>query len=141
MTVRKALIEDIPSLVEMGSNFHAMSPHSFMGEYDATGAANVLRFMIESPQSLVLTNGQGMIGGTFAPVFFAPGKWMLEENYWWAGADGFALLDAHLEHAKAWGASFYLLSTLENERSAAITRLVTRKGFKPLERRFIKELA
>ncbi len=82
MAIRKATTEDIPALVEMGAKFHAMSPHSFMGEYDATGAANVLRFMIESPQSLVLTNGKGMIGGTFAPVFFAPGKWMLEENYW-----------------------------------------------------------
>ena len=140
MTVRLATVDDIPALVEMGAKFHAMSPHSFMGEYDADGAANVLRFMIDSPQAIVLTNERGMIGGTFAPVFFAPGKWMLEENYWWAGADGFALLDAHLEYAKGWGARFYLLSTLEHDRSAAINRLVTRKGFVPLERRYIKEL-
>lgn len=140
MTPRTATAEDIPALVEMGAKFHAMSPHRFMGEYDHTGTENVLRFMIESPQALLLTNGTGLIGGTYSPVYFAPSKWMLEENFWWAGADGMALLKAHLEHAKAWGADFYLLSTLENERSAAINRLVSRMGFKPMERRYIMEL-
>ena len=140
MTVRTATVEDIPPLVEMGAKFHAMSPHLFMGDFDPSGVANVLRFMIESPQSVVLTNGAGLIGGTYSPVYFAPSKWMLEENFWWSGKDGFALLEAHLDHAKGWGARFYLLSTLENDRSSAIGRLLTRKGFKPLERRYIKEL-
>lgn len=141
MTVKAAQQSDIPALVEMGARFHAMSPHKFMGEYDREGAARVLEFMVTSPQASVLTNGTGLIGGTFAPVYFAPDKWMLEENFWWAGTDGFELLSAHLDRAKEWGAHFYLLSTLENDRSPAINRLVTRKGFKPLERRYIMELA
>ena len=141
MTVREATVEDIPALVDMGAKFHAMSPHHGMGEFDRDGIGNVLRFMIESPQALVLTNDTGLIGGTFAPVYFAPSKWMMEENFWWAGRDGFELLEAHLSEARQWGAHFYLLSTLENERSGAIDRMLTRKGFSRLERRYLMELS
>lgn len=141
MTVRIATAEDIPALVEIGAKFHAMSPHKFMGEYDKEGAANVLRFMVDSPQSVLMTNGDGFIGGTYAPVYFAPSKWMLEENFWFSGKDGFALLEAMLIHAKGWGADFCLLSTLENDHSKAIDRLLTRKGFRLMERRYIKEIA
>lgn len=141
MTVRLATVEDIPALVEMGAKFHAMSPHQFMGAYDHAGIARMLRFMIDSPQAVLLTNGEGLIGGTYAPVYFAPSTWMIEENFWWAGKDGFALLDNLLDHAKGWGAAFCLLSTLENDRSKAIGRLLKGKGFRLMERRYIKELA
>lgn len=135
-----ATVEDIPALVEMGAKFHAMSPHKFMGEYDPQATARMLAFMIDSPQAVLMTNGEGVIGGTYAPVYFAPSTWMIEENFWWSGKDGFALLEAMLIHAKGWGAEFCLLSTLENEHSKAIDRLLTRKGFRLMERRYIKEL-
>lgn len=135
-----ATTADLPMLVDLGAKFHAMSPHRFMGEYDPEGTARVLRFMIESPQAVLMTNGEGAIGGTYAPVYFAPSKWMIEENFWYAGKDGFALLEAMLVHAKGWGADFCLLSTLENDHSKAIDRLLTRKGFRLMERRYIKEL-
>lgn len=140
MTVRLATIEDIPALVEMGAKFHAMSPHKFMGEYDPNATGRMLRFMIESPQAVLMTNGDGLIGGTYAPVYFQPSTWMIEENFWWSGRDGFALLEAMLIHAKGWGAAFCLLSTLENNHSKAIDRLLTRRGFRLMERRYIKEL-
>lgn len=135
-----ATVDDIPALVELGAKFHVMSPHGFMGEYDPAGIARMLRFMIDSPQAVVMTNGQGAIGGTYSPVYFAPSKWMLEENFWYAGRDGFELLEAVTIHAKGWGADFLLLSTLENTQSKAIDRLITRRGFRMLERRYIKEL-
>lgn len=141
MTVRLATVEDIPALVGMGAKFHAMSPHSFMGEYDPMGVTRMLRFMVQSPQAVLLTNGNGLIGGTYAPVYFAPSKWMVEENFWWSGKDGFALLGALLDHAQGWGAAFCLLSTLENDRSPAIGRMLRGKGFRLMERRYIKELA
>jgi hypothetical protein len=136
-----ATVEDIPALVEMGAKFHAMSPHKFMGDYDPQATARMVAFMIDSPQAVLMTNGEGVIGGTYAPVYFAPSTWMIEENFWWAGKDGFALLEAMLIHAKGWGAAFCLLSTLENEHSKAIDRLLTRKGFRLMERRYIKEIA
>lgn len=139
MTVRAATAEDIPALVEIGARFHEMSPHRFMGEYDRRGIANVLGFMIGSPQSIVLTNDAGLIGGTLAPVYFAPSKLMAEENFWFAGAGGRDLLRAFEEEAAARGAHFVLLSTLENERASIIDRMVERRGYRLIERRWLKE--
>lgn len=138
--IREAAVEDIPELVAWGKKFHAMAPHKPMGDYDGQAVANMLRFMIESPQAMVLTNGAGAIGGVYAPVYFNPSKWMLEESFWWSEADGLSLLDAAMRRGREWGASYLLLSTLENRKSAAIDRLLTRKGFQLLERRYLKEL-
>lgn len=141
MTQRLATAEDIPALVEMGRKFHAMSPHVSMGAYDAEAIERMVRFMIESPQSVVLTNGTGAIGAVYAPVYFCPSKWMCEESYWWAEKDGMALLDGLLEHARGWGAGFLYLSTLENALSPVVDRLLRRRGFKLLERRYMLEIA
>lgn len=140
MTVRTVSVEDIPSLVEMGAKFHAMSPHRDMGEYDADGVGRMLAFMVSSSSAILLTNEEGLIGGVLAPVYFAPGKIMAEESFWWAGSGGGELLAAFEEAAKSKGADFVLLSTLENERSAVIDRIVTRKGYRPVERRYVKGL-
>ena len=86
--IRRAKDTDIPALVAMGRTFHAMAPHSPMGAFDGVGVANVLGFLIESPNALVLTNGEGAIGGVLAPVYFCPSKLMMEESFWWAGRGG-----------------------------------------------------
>lgn len=141
MTVREATLDDVPALVEMGAKFHAMSPHKGMGEYDAEGVGRMLAFMATSPSAILLTNGEGVIGGVLAPVYFAPGKIMADESFWWAGAGGGELLAGFEQIARAKGADFVVLSTLENERSAVIGRVVSRKGYRPVERRYIKELS
>lgn len=141
MTQRLATLEDIPAIVALGKKFHGMSPHKDMGEFDEAGIAKVLEFMIESPQSVVLFNGSGVLGATYAPVYFCPSKWMCEENFWYADAKGGDLLDELIEHARGFGASHICLSTLENDMSRVIDRFLTRKGFKAVERRYLKELS
>lgn len=138
--IREAEHKDVPALVAWGQKFHDMAPHKPMGDYDSAAVARMLRFMMDSPQAMVLTNGTGAIGGVFAPVYFNPSRWMFEESFWWASADGMSLLDAAMERGKEWGASYLLLSTLENRKSAAIDRVLARKGFVLLERRYLKEL-
>lgn len=138
--IREATHADIPALVAWGREFHGIAPHRPMGEYDPSAVARMLRFMIDSPQAMVLTNGNGGIGGVYAPVYFNPSKWMFEESFWWAERGGLDLLDAAIEEGRKWGASFLLLSTLENRKSPAIHRLLAGKGFSLLERRYLKEL-
>lgn len=141
MTVRQATVDDIPDLLALGAKFHAMSPHKGMAEFDPDGMARVLDFMIGSNSSVVLTNGDGVIGGTYSPVYFNPAKWQMEENFWFADRSGMELLTALVEQARTFGASFVLLSTLENDRSGIIDKVLKRKGFVMLERRYMKELA
>lgn len=140
MTARLARIDDIENLVEMGGRFHAMSPHKTMGRFDPQAMANVIKFMIESTSCAVFTNGNGVIGGTLSPVYFNPSIWQMEENFWWASKDGQELLTALEDFARERGASFLLMSTLENEKSQIVGRLMARKGYEPVEKRYVKEL-
>lgn len=140
MTVRDATIDDIPALLAIGAKFHAMSPHKGMAGYDPNGMARVLEFMIGSNSCVVLTNGDGVIGGTYSPVYFNPTKWQMEENFWFADRSGMELLTNLVERARDFGASFIMLSTLENDRSEIIDKVLKRKGFVMLERRYMKEL-
>lgn len=117
-----------------------MSPHKSLGAFDADAVARMLRFMASGNGTILLTNGSGAIGGVMAPVYFATWVLMAEESFWWASANGMELLDAFETEAKAMGARFVLLSTLENERSAVIDRIVRRKGYTTVERRHMKEL-
>jgi hypothetical protein len=65
---------------------------------------------------------------------------MMEEAFWWAEKDGKALLSAFEEESRKRGAHCLYLSTLENERSHVIDRVVRRSGYVPVERRYVKEL-
>lgn len=138
--IRAATDLDIPAIVAMGRSFHAMSPHRDMGEYDKAWVALMLRAMISEPRALVLTNGDGAIGGVLAPIYFCPSKLMLDEAFWFAGKGGRDLLKEFARRGKEMGASCVVLSTLENEQSHVIDRVVTRMGCRPVERRYVMEL-
>lgn len=140
MTVRTATVEDIPALVEMGAKFHAMSPHKPVGDYDYDAVARTLAFLVESPSGLVVRSDTGVLGGFMAPVFFAPTVPMMEENFWWASGGGQELRRFFEAEAKAMGARFVYFTTLENDRIDAIDRLMQRDGYRPVERRYMKEL-
>jgi hypothetical protein len=138
--VRIATAEDIPSLVEMGRAFHAMSPHKFMGEYMPDAVKAMLAFLIASPDGLVVTNDTGAIGGLVTRVYFCPLKKQMEEAFWWASSGGKELREMFEAESKAMGADFVLMSGLENERSEAIGRVFRKAGYVPVERRFVKVL-
>ena len=140
MTIRHATEADIPGLLAMGQLFHEMSPHHGMGEYDKKAIARMLRFMIGNEAALVLTNGSGVIGGVMAPVYFNPSMLMMEEAFWWAKKGGRNLLKEFIAESRKMGADYVLLSTLENKMQKVVDRIVTREGFSPLERRYLKEL-
>lgn len=138
--IRDATHDDIPALVGMGCKFHAMSPHKFLGEYDAEAVSRMLAFMIDSPSAVVIRHDNGAIGGVMAPIYFAPGTWMIEESFWWADRDGMSLLSALEDRGRDLGASVVMMCSLDNEHSAAIGRVLSRKGYVPVERRYVKEL-
>lgn len=115
-----------------------MSPHKPMGGFDPEAVARMLAFLIDN--GLVLTNGEGAIGGMMAPIYFNPGKIVMEESFWWARRGGRDLLKEFCRAARAMGADFISLSTLENDRQALVDRLVGSMGFRPLERRYLKDL-
>lgn len=142
VSIREAVEGDIPALVEMGSKFHGMATdYHALGRFDEEAVARVLRFMIANPSCLIVTNGEGAIGGTIVPVFFAPTNLSMEENFWWAAKGGMELLAEFERRAESMGATAIFLSTLENDRSDTFAKILARKGYRLSERRYMKGLS
>lgn len=70
--IRPASIADVPMLVEMARLFHAGSPYARMGEFDPGAVKMFLRRMLALPNAVILTHGDGAIGGVLAQLPFAP---------------------------------------------------------------------
>lgn len=140
MTPWVATEADIPSLIEIGRKFHAMSPHKPVGPFDAEAVGRVLAMLIGHPDGLVMTNGIGVIGGMIAPVYFSPQVKMMEEHFFWAQKGGFDMLKAFEMQVLAIGVTVILMSTLENSKVNAMDRVMKRSGYHPIERKYLKDL-
>ena len=138
--VRPARDSDVPALMAMGREFHA-SAYSRFGTLDEGSAEKLLRSLIVSPRGLVLTNGVGAIGGLISPAWFQRDSAVMEEAFWWATGRGDDLLRTFISTSRDMGATSIMLSTLENDRSEVVARLLRRFGFTPIERRFTLSLA
>jgi hypothetical protein len=137
--VRPAVESDVPDLLAMGRAFHAYA-YAGMCDLDEAKALDLLRALMRSPRGLVLTNGKGAIGGVISPGWFQAGSMIMEEAFWWAGTGGRGLLRQFVARSKTMGATSIMLSTLENDRSAAVDRIVRHLGFMPIERRYTMKL-
>ncbi|MGB3898197.1 MAG: hypothetical protein WA973_06550 [Mesorhizobium sp.] len=138
--VRPAVESDVPALLAMGREFHAYA-YSGMGDLDEVQALQMLRSLMRSSKGLVLTNGTGAIGGIMSPGWFQKDALIMEECFWWAGRGGRDLLREFVARSRAMGATSIMLSTLDNERTGAVDRIVRRFGFQPVERRYTMKLA
>jgi hypothetical protein len=65
---------------------------------------------------------------------------IMEEAFWWAGHGGRDLLREFVARSRAMGATSIMLSALDNERTAAVDRIVSHLGFTPIERRYTMRL-
>lgn len=137
--VRPAVESDVPALLAMGREFHALA-YTSMGALDEASALQLLRSLMRSPRGLVLTNGVGAIGGVISPGWFQAKSLVMEEAFWWSAQGGRDLLREFVIRSRAMGATSIMLSTLDNERTAAVDRIVRRFGFSPIERRYTMKL-
>ncbi len=127
-------------MVEVGRAFYDLSSgHAALGEFDADGVARTIRLLIDSSNALVLVgNGVG-IGGVMMPLYYSPGKLVMQEVFWFAPKFARGLLKEFHRESKEMGASFVMLSSLEILHPS-IGRFMTRMGYHPLERRYVMEL-
>lgn len=137
--VRAATLEDIPALLEMGREFAGDA-----GVIDRTGwsdeaATNLLVFLVESDDGVLLRSDDGMIGGHVAPHPFNPATRMFVELFWKArDGNGRALLSAAEDAAKARGAIKSLMVGMDDMDRTK--RLYARLGYEPIETHYMKEL-
>jgi hypothetical protein len=135
--IRKATLDDLQEVIELGAEFHAACPYSQV-PLDREAWGVFAGKLIEN--GVVFLSDHGMIGGVLNAIFFNPNYLTAAELFWWAPKEGQALLAAFEAWAIENGAKALQFAGLRNERSAAIERIFARNGFRPTETAYFKEL-
>lgn len=139
--IRNAGLDDIPRIVDLGERMAARAGLEGHVGYDRQSVAATLEHLIDSPDGILICDDNGMIGGLCYPHPFNISVKTGQELFWYSEGDsGLALLDACEAKAKAIGAKFWTMISQETMRPKAVGKLYERRGYRPLEHSYIKEL-
>jgi hypothetical protein len=137
MAIRKATLNDVPAIVDMGVQFHAYSPFKDI-PFDPEATARFVAGCIET--GAVFLSEHGMCGGVVAPFYFNPRFTQATEFFWWSPVkgEGRELREAFEAWAKEAGASAVQFGALADGKYEDVARNYTAAGFKPMETTFLK---
>lgn len=131
--VREAGYDDIDTLVELAIKFHSMSPFAAY-RFSPNGTRSYLKWIIRNPNSVILTNGFGAIGGIVDDYPFCEVR-VAKELFWYAEKGGIELLRAFNEWVDQMGADVELISSIETSGHGQETfqRLLRKFGYGRVE--------
>lgn len=137
--IRDATEHDIPWLLEVGERFASRANLSETVKLDLPSLENTLRFLID--QGILIRGEHGTIGGMVFPHPFNANVKCASELFWWSeGREGLLLLSAFEASAKALGASLSAMIALQAVEPERTAKVFLRRGYRLLERQYIKEL-
>ena len=145
MIIRDATIDDFPDLYRMGIAFAAAAE---MPEVDPDTFYRSVEMLISDGILKVAVNST-ICGGAGALVF--PHYWnekeiVAQELFWWVDENArkssaaIRLLSEMESEAREKGAKSLIMITLDKLTPEVLERLYIRRGYRPQERAFIKEL-
>jgi hypothetical protein len=135
--IRPCTASDIPFLQEIGPKFAARASLPF--PLDPDSLERTLITIIET--GVCLRGEHGAIGGFIFPHPFNNDVIVGSELFWWSeGREGLALLAAFEAACKDRDAVMVGMITLDSVEPERTGALLERRGFKPLERQYIKEI-
>lgn len=150
--IRFATYDDIPQLLRMGKNFHAVSGYAEFGDYEPEPTAVLLINMIDRKEVLIDTEGKyGMLGWVTVPFYMMQSKHMCTELFWWVepekrgSALAIRMLHCFMKTAKQRQASAVCMITLDGDATAGVdaqktAQLYQRLNFKPKETTYVLPL-
>lgn len=137
--IRRATIEDVARVVELGAAFHAHSPWREVA-YDREATGDFVARVIGGLGAVFLSE-TGMVGGILSPLFFNPKVIVGVETFWWAPSGGRLLREAFEHWAMVEnGASAVQFSALADENIDRIDAIYRRSGFQRAETAYLKGL-
>jgi GNAT superfamily N-acetyltransferase len=150
--VRNAIAEDLPRYLPLAQAFHAASPMHGVIPFDVNGFSNFfLQAVQNSNLGVWLAEDDGVVigitGALFYPMYFSPTSMVVQELWWWLTPEsrgkgaGQAMYKTIESWAAAKGAVALFMIALEDERANKMANLYARKGFRPMERTYIREVA
>ena len=151
LRVRLAEKSDKAGIIEQARAFFAASPMGQRVDFDEAGFAAFLDRVEASEHAQVWVVDKagevvGIAGALAFPLYFAPSVTVAQELFWWIdpaerGTSAGAQMMFEIEGwAEQIGASQLFMIALENDRSATMERVYSRRGFSPIERTFTKEI-
>lgn len=132
--IQEATHNDIPALVSMGRDFHAMS--GVATPYIEADVSQFVAGLIANPQCAVFRSDNGVIGGVLVPAFCAHNWLSAVELFWWA-KDGLGrgLLKAFEEWAAGRSAEVRISTLAANPR---VGNILERLGYAKAEQSYVK---
>jgi GNAT superfamily N-acetyltransferase len=148
--IRKATLDDVPAIAEMGERFHHEAGWADIADYSVEDCAKSLIQMIETDLGIVLVSEAegritGIAGGLVFPLYFNHGHKSGQELFLYVepglrDGTGGKLLGALEEEAKAQGCSSWIMIALDKVSPHATGRLYSRRGYRASEHSWIRRL-
>lgn len=136
--IKRATLEDLPRIVELGGEFLAFGPYAWV-PLDREAFADAATKMIEV--GAIFLAEDGLIGGVLYPFYFNPAVKLAAELFWYSPKNGRQLREAFEAWAQAEGCAGVTCSGLANEREATVRKLFGRSGYQATEIGFVKRFA
>lgn len=145
--IRRALPDDVPTLVVLGRKFWDVSPWSKLAFSDDTALEKALEAAIGNQDAAVFViERDGAVVGAISmfsgSCWAAPSLKIVQEGFWWVERSGASEARALLQAAEDWaieiGAGAILMVRLEGLRDAALDRYYQRCGYLPIEHTYVR---
>ena len=151
IVIRRAVIDDLPSIVEVGQLFlrEASGPYHITHP-DPVAMTNMLLSVIQSSQSFIaIAVGDGkIIGGIcmiIMPMWFAPHIFIAKEEFWYirpdarGGSTAIRLLAFAEKLALNTGAHRIVMTSIADLRGESVTKMLLRRGYSLVEHLYVKK--
>jgi hypothetical protein len=135
--LRHAHLTDIPRIVELAREEHALSPWKAM-PFDAYHATKTARGFIEHLGKTLLVSDGGYLAGVCQHYGFSPELVAMEYAWFATDGSGFVLLERFEEWAKRMGAKQVIVH--DQMTSGVLSRALRRKGYRQLGIGSVKDM-
>ena len=148
--IRRAALDDVPKIAELGEIFHAEAGWADICEYDREDVEKTLAHLVNDENGILFVaedGGEiiGMCGGLAHPIYFNHGHKSGQELFWWVkpglrGGIGKALLDAMEDEARSLGCASWAMIALDRVQPELTGMAYRRRGYRASEHSWIKRL-
>jgi hypothetical protein len=151
LIVSEFSVNDLNEYLDMLNTFHKNSTIKQQAKFDRQSCSDFLISCSANKDIVILSckdNDKliGITGGLLFPLYFNINYKVVQELWWWVEEDkrgsdcGKLLYNALESWAKHKQADAFFMIALEDSKVETMAKVYKRKGFKGMERTFIKEL-
>lgn len=151
MIARRAAAADLSAILRMGAAFHAASPVHQSIPFDPNSLQQFCEQAFDSTEIgfWVAADGDriaGMAAAVIFPSYFNSTVTVVQELFWWVDPDargtgaGKQLIESIEQWAVDLDAKAVFMIALADKNEEKMQNVYARRGYRPLERTFIREV-